>query len=77
MNSNAATIGIALAIAIVLSSWAISDAWRKVHQPIASDPVAQRISQLDVNDSHYSQMVSEVVQAAKKDTVVIYRDTCK
>lgn len=59
-----------IAGAVVLSVLVYENA----HKPMPTDIVAQRISCLDRNDTHYSEMVKDIIEHAKKDTV--YRDTC-
>jgi hypothetical protein len=75
MNSSIVGVAFAIALAIAAIYWA--DAWETVHKPVMTDPVAQRIAQLNSGDLDYNKMVTAIVQAAKKDTVIIYRDTCK
>ena len=75
--SGGTVVGISFSVAIALSAVCWATAWETVHKPTVTDPVAQRIAQVNSGDLSYDKMVTAIVQAAKKDTVVVYRDTCK
>jgi hypothetical protein len=70
-------VGLALALAIIVSVLALSTSYTKTHKQLPNDPVAQRIEALSTNSVDYNEVVLKIIEQAKKDTVIIYRDTCK
>ncbi|MDO8640760.1 MAG: hypothetical protein Q7R33_04385 [Nitrosarchaeum sp.] len=68
-------VGITFAIALAVCVAYIADAWVESKHPL-TDPIAQRIKQVNTHDLHYGKIVEEIIKQTR-DTVIIYRDTCK
>lgn len=74
---NSTLVGVFFAVALMVAALSLGHAWENSHKVI-TDPIAQRISVLstDIGGEAYANMVENIMKA-KKDTIIIYRDTCK